>query len=156
MSCSVLEKIFIQQFLVDKQKKYIWNTAQSKSSKIFFQMNSNRASKRAKSIIIFVKSLLMYYYSRLLSILVRDILSCQVLQHAMDALANPENINRLMIVCLDEYSTMLLGSQTVESDPGVQILNNFTNNCQPNTKDLVWRYYINIILETLISKLSCF
>jgi hypothetical protein len=119
-------------------------------------MNSNRASKRAKSIIIFVKSLLMYYCSRLLSILVRDILSCQVLQHAMDALANPENINRLMIVCLDEYSTMLLGSQTVESDPGVQILNNFTNNCQPNTKDLVWRYYINIILETLISKLSCF
>ncbi|XP_046464686.1 sorting nexin-14-like isoform X1 [Daphnia pulex] len=86
--------------------------------------------------------------SKLLSILVRDILSCQVLQHAMDALANPENINRLTIVCLDEYSTVLLGSQTVESDPGVQILNNFTNNCQPNTKDLCLYPSLSSILKT--------
>ena len=63
----------------------------------------------------------------------------------MDALANPENINRIIIVWLDEYS-VLLGSQTDESnsDPGVQILNNFTNYCQPIPKDLtVWHFYSN-------------
>lgn len=78
---------------------------------------------------------------RLFSILLRDIFSCQILQNAMDALANPENINRIIIIWLEEHSTSLLANEMMESYPNVQLLNSFTNDYQPNTKDLVCNYY---------------
>ncbi|KAI9555168.1 hypothetical protein GHT06_017683 [Daphnia sinensis] len=86
--------------------------------------------------------------SKLFSILLRDILSCQILQNAMDALANPENINRIIIVWLDEYSTILLANETEESEPGVQILNNFIKDYHPNTKNLCLYPSLSSILKT--------
>ena len=76
------------------------------------------------------------YQFRLLTILLRDILSCQILQNAMDALANPENVNRLLIVWLEESNTVL-ESHNIESDTGVPMLNSFTNDCLPKPKEMV-------------------
>ena len=76
------------------------------------------------------------YQFRLLTILLRDILSCQILQNAMDALANPENVNRLLIVWLEESHTVL-ESHNIESDTGVPMLNSFTNDCLPKPKEMV-------------------
>ncbi len=72
----------------------------------------------------------MICQSRLLTILLRDILSCQILQNAMDALANPENVNRLLNIWLGE-NHIVSQNQSTESNPGVQMLNNFTNDCLP-------------------------
>lgn len=66
----------------------------------------------------------------------RDILSCQILQHAMDALANPEHVNRLLVLWLDENNAVL-GNSSSESDPGVPILKNFIDQRPPNTKEMV-------------------
>lgn len=74
----------------------------------------------------------------------------------MDALANPENINRVIIVWLDEYSTVLLANETEESEPGVQILNNFTKDYHPNTKNLVCFYCFQNFKNSFFLNLGLF
>lgn len=156
MSCNVLEQIFIQQYLADKQKNCIWNSVQSWSSKIFSLLSWNPASKIVQPWFLFPVFANFSNYSRLFSILLRDILSCQILQNAMDALANPENINRVIIVWLDEYSTVLLANETEESEPGVQILNNFTKDYHPNTKNLVYFYCFQNFKNSFFLNLGLF
>ena len=63
------------------------------------------------------------FFQRLLTILLRDILSCQIFQNAMDALADPDNINQLIIIMLDPKSATLCDQETLPVTP---ILDNFT------------------------------
>jgi len=62
--------------------------------------------------------------SKLLTILLRDILSCQIFQNAMDALADPDNINQLIILWLDQ--DIATGTSDQENLDFTPILHNFT------------------------------
>ena len=63
-------------------------------------------------------------FFRLLTILLRDILSCQIFQNAMDALADPDNINQLIILWLDQ--DIATGTSDQENLDFTPILHNFT------------------------------
>jgi len=73
--------------------------------------------------IYFDNNLTNDFFKRLLTILLRDILSSKIFQNAMDALADPDNINQLIIVMLDQESATLVDQKTL---PVTRILHNFT------------------------------
>jgi len=80
--------------------------------------------------------------SKLLTILLRDILSCQIFQNAMDALADPDNINQLIIIMLDPKSATLCDQETLPVTP---ILDNFTAFTGVKPEPLIYPSFSSIL-----------
>ena len=55
----------------------------------------------------------------------------------MDALANPDNVNHLIISLLEETNPVAFESPKTESLPCVSVLNNFTEDFQSKAKEMV-------------------
>lgn len=88
---------------------------------------------------------------RLLMTLLKDLLSCQVLQKAMDTIGDPININRFLILWLgpDSESTRLF--DRAPSGRLTPLLGSFTLNCQQaQTTEAV----ISLSLSTVLKKPS--
>lgn len=73
--------------------------------------------------------------------LLRELLSCQIFQNAMDAIADPDNINHLIILWLDENEII---SKTSDSrfDQLVPALKEFSSYVPPKPSEMV--IYSNI------------
>ena len=75
-----------------------------------------------------------------MTVLLRELLSCQIFQNAMDAIADPDNINHLIILWLDENEII---SKTSDSkfDRLVPALKEFSSYAPPKPSEMV--IYLN-------------
>lgn len=67
--------------------------------------------------------------NRLLNVLFREILSCQILQHTMDSLGDPDNVNLFIVLWLGEGTAPT--TPISPNDHDVPMLKNFTHHCPP-------------------------
>lgn len=75
--------------------------------------------------------------NRLLNILLRDILSDQILRNSLDAVANPDNLNHLIVSFLGENNLVASEIPKLESISYIPILKNFTEDELPKFKEMV-------------------
>lgn len=81
----------------------------------------------------------MFCILSLLTIFLRDLLGYQILQNAMDALADPDNVNQFIILWLDE-NEILPHSPNLATDQYVPLLQNFTKHSPSKPSDMVRKY----------------
>jgi hypothetical protein len=77
--------------------------------------------------------------------LLRDLMSCQILQNAMDTLADPDNINRFIILWLSEETPSNLPPK---AQCYVPILEKFTAFCMPEPVNPIVISSLSSILKT--------
>lgn len=84
----------------------------------------------------------MHYFffgilNSLLTIFLRDVLGCQILQNAMDALADPDNINKCIILWLEENEALPDNSCHQSTDQYIPLLQNFIKHSSSKPADMV-------------------